>query len=396
MVVVAEEGLPLLAVLPPARRPEGDQVPTREREGDGDDVLGHDGLRVGWVITCCSSGGHPRAHARDQAVRGASRPGTGAPGPGLARCGDATAADPGGALRRPRPHPPLRGGARSRRAVRSRSASRRTRWGPPPGPRCSCCTASPRGPTSTAGSSTSLATAGRAGGGDRPGRLRPLGQARRGGRPLLRPPRRVGARGGGRPRARRPRAARPGLGRADRAAAGRRGARAVPRRPRRQHRPAHRRRRHARAAGGSSGGRWSAPRPSTSGGSSPPAARAGWPRRPARPTTPRSPTRPTRRVRGRCRCSSPPVPTIRRPRPTARPGRRSAATTGPSSWPSPTPTRSPAAMGPVLREHVPGAARTEHAVVRDAGHFLQEDAGARARRPRGAAGPRGHPLVHTG
>ncbi|MFC5063861.1 haloalkane dehalogenase [Actinomycetospora atypica] len=35
-----------------------------------------------------------------------------------------------------------------------------------------------------------------------------------------------------------------------------------------------------------------------------------------------------------------------------------------------------AAMGPLLREHVPGAARTEHAVVRDAGHFLQEDAGA--------------------
>lgn len=35
-----------------------------------------------------------------------------------------------------------------------------------------------------------------------------------------------------------------------------------------------------------------------------------------------------------------------------------------------------AAMGPVLREHVPGAARTGHAVVRDAGHFLQEDAGA--------------------
>ena len=35
-----------------------------------------------------------------------------------------------------------------------------------------------------------------------------------------------------------------------------------------------------------------------------------------------------------------------------------------------------AAMGPLLREHVPGAARTGHAVVRDAGHFLQEDAGA--------------------
>lgn len=34
-----------------------------------------------------------------------------------------------------------------------------------------------------------------------------------------------------------------------------------------------------------------------------------------------------------------------------------------------------AAMAPVLREHVPGAAGRDHPVIADAGHFLQEDAG---------------------
>ena len=40
-VVVAEEGLPVLAVLPPPRRPERDEVALGERELDGDDVAGH-------------------------------------------------------------------------------------------------------------------------------------------------------------------------------------------------------------------------------------------------------------------------------------------------------------------------------------------------------------------
>ena len=40
-VVVAEEGLPLLAVLPPARGPQRDEVARGERELDRDDVTGH-------------------------------------------------------------------------------------------------------------------------------------------------------------------------------------------------------------------------------------------------------------------------------------------------------------------------------------------------------------------
>ncbi len=62
VVVVAEEGLPLLAVLAPARRPEGDQVPVGEREGDGDDVLGH-----GWPPGLLR-GDHVRRHPRGDGV----------------------------------------------------------------------------------------------------------------------------------------------------------------------------------------------------------------------------------------------------------------------------------------------------------------------------------------
>jgi len=42
------------------------------------------------------------------------------------------------------------------------------------------------------------------------------------------------------------------------------------------------------------------------------------------------------------------------------------------------------AMGPVLRGHVPGAAGREHPTITDAGHFLQEDAGAELGRVVGA------------
>jgi hypothetical protein len=42
-VVVAEEGLPVLAVLPPARSPQRDEVTRGERELDRDDVTGHGG-----------------------------------------------------------------------------------------------------------------------------------------------------------------------------------------------------------------------------------------------------------------------------------------------------------------------------------------------------------------
>jgi haloalkane dehalogenase len=35
------------------------------------------------------------------------------------------------------------------------------------------------------------------------------------------------------------------------------------------------------------------------------------------------------------------------------------------------------AMAPILKQLVPGAAGLEHPVIEDAGHFLQEDAGAR-------------------
>ena len=45
-VVVAEEGLPVLAVLPPPRRPERDEVALGEGELNGDDVAGH-ARRVG-------------------------------------------------------------------------------------------------------------------------------------------------------------------------------------------------------------------------------------------------------------------------------------------------------------------------------------------------------------
>ncbi len=43
-----------------------------------------------------------------------------------------------------------------------------------------------------------------------------------------------------------------------------------------------------------------------------------------------------------------------------------------------------AAMGPVLRGHVPGAAGREHPTITNAGHFLQEDAGAELGRVVGA------------
>ena len=39
--VVPEEGFPLLAVLPPARRPQSDDVTLRQPELDRDDVLSH-------------------------------------------------------------------------------------------------------------------------------------------------------------------------------------------------------------------------------------------------------------------------------------------------------------------------------------------------------------------
>ena len=175
------------------------------------------------------------------------------------------------------------------------------------------------------------------------------------------------------------RAARPGLGRADRAAPRRRRARPLRRRRRLEHRPADRRHRHA-------GGLVAVPRrpsrrrrSSTSAASSRPAACAGSPTPTAPRTTPRSPTRRSRRGRGRCRCSCRPARTTRRPSATAPRGRRWAATRSRSSSRSPTPTRSPAAMGPVLRRHVPGAAGREHPTIADAGHFLQEDAGAELR-----------------
>ena len=41
VVLVAEERFPLLAVFPPARRPQGDDVPLRQAEFDRDDVLCH-------------------------------------------------------------------------------------------------------------------------------------------------------------------------------------------------------------------------------------------------------------------------------------------------------------------------------------------------------------------
>jgi haloalkane dehalogenase len=34
-------------------------------------------------------------------------------------------------------------------------------------------------------------------------------------------------------------------------------------------------------------------------------------------------------------------------------------------------------MAPILKRVIPGAARLEHPVIAGAGHFLQEDAGAR-------------------
>jgi haloalkane dehalogenase len=69
-------------------------------------------------------------------------------------------------------------------------------------------------------------------------------------------------------------------------------------------------------------------------------------RRSAPPTTPPSPTRRTRRDREPCRRSCPPRPKTRPRRRTASPGRSSPRSTGRSSWPSPTATRSPAAWRP--------------------------------------------------
>ena len=180
------------------------------------------------------------------------------------------------------------------------------------------------------------------------------------------------------------RAARSGLGRADRAAPRRRRARALRRRRRLEHRPADRRPRHARPSGGSSARPSRRRRSSTSAASSPPAACAGSPTPTARRTTPRSPTRRSRRGRGRCRCWSRPARTTRRPSATAPPGRRWAATRSRSSSPSPTPTRSPGRWARCSRGHVPGAAGREHPTITDAGHFLQEDAGAELGRVVGA------------
>ncbi len=42
---------------------------------------------------------------------------------------------------------------------------------------------------------------------------------------------------------------------------------------------------------------------------------------------------------------------------------------------SPTATRSPAAMGPILQRVLPGARGRAHPTIENAGHFLQEDAG---------------------
>src|SRR5690606_40359765 len=44
-LLVAEEGFPLLAVLPPSRRPQGDEIALRQPELDRDDVLCHYFLR---------------------------------------------------------------------------------------------------------------------------------------------------------------------------------------------------------------------------------------------------------------------------------------------------------------------------------------------------------------
>ena len=202
-----------------------------------------------------------------------------------------------------------------------------------------------------------LAARGHPLGGRRPGRLRPLRQADADRGPHVRAARRVGAGAGLRPpRPARRDAGRPGLGRADRAAAGR-GARG-PLRPGRgrEHRPADGRLRHAARSGGSSAGR-SRTRPMLDVGT------AGRRRlrgrlcrtRRVRRTTRRSPTRATRRARGRCRRSCRPRRTTRPPRPTARPG------SGSSRWEKPflvafsdgDPITG--AMAPILKKLVPGA-----------------------------------------
>ena len=133
------------------------------------------------------------------------------------------------------------------------------------------------------------------------------------------------------PRAPRRHAGRPGLGRADRAAAGRRAPRPLRPRRRRQHLPAHRRPAAGRGVPRAGSGSRRRARASTSAGSSTAAARPRSRPRSSPPTTRPSPTTPTRRARAQFPRAG--ADHARRPggaRPTGRRGRCSRAGTSPS------------------------------------------------------------------
>ena len=110
-------------------------------------------------------------------------------------------------------------------------------------------------------------------------------------------------------------------------------------------------------------------------------ARRRRPRRVRRPVPRRDVTR---RDRGRCRCSCRPARTTRRPSATAPPGRRWARYEKPFLVAFADSDPITAAMGPVLARSRPRRRRAAHPTITNAGHFLQEDAGAELGRVVGA------------
>ncbi len=103
--------------------------------------------------------------------------------------------------------------------------------------------------------------------------------------------------------------------------------------------------------------------------------RRGCPTRRGPGTTRPSPTSATWPVPERSRAWCPTPLTTRPPPLSGPPGSRSPVSTAPSCAPSATATRSRQVASRWMRDRIPGTQGVEHVAIRDAGHFVQEDAG---------------------